>query len=495
MFTNKPELIKRYAPFIPGITAPLTKHTDAPAQCIRVNIEWLELIAGALETLTFPDLYTGTDDERQNAAREAVNLIGSILDGNMSCEEDNLQLRQNTLNPCLLEYSSDGGITWLPAFDYSLCSRNSKYVTVTMQDIENYSDYSQTTFNTYNGEITNVAPGWQYGDADDLYRDMALCWASGKWAEICANVAIEIGQLSAEETQSLLTDISTVLGTIGDALNDMATMKVFEPYTLIGALAFETGSFIVGIVAEFVNFDASKLSDTDAQQVVGCAIYDALAGAKPTFAAWSTALLNHGLIGNEGEIANACYLLMQSEAAYVEYMMIAADVIPAAEIAGDLGCPCDDAWEEIVDLTLATLPDYLTVDWGSHYENIGVLVSPHQAQGYNQLSCHISLTPLATNWTLTNVLGEYGLIEWGELPSNYPGLTFAGTRLAPAEPYTARSWVKALVPSPSGTLQQEVSVSNVNDVWAELRVSKFSPSGQGALKTLRLRGLGQNPFV
>lgn len=495
MFTNQPQLIKRYAPFIPGIPAPATFHDEAPYICLRLNEEWIPLILGALHVLVWEDLYSGSEAEKQHAAREAGNLLASVAQGNMDCAGDEMILRQNTINPCLLEYSVDGGSTWQPAFDYSLCSRNSKYVTVTNQDIETWNNYSDATMITYNGDITNVAPAWQYGDPDDVWRDMAMCWAAQKWVDICAQVAIEVGQMAAEEQVALLRDISTVLGTVGDSLADAAAMGVYPEATRVGALCFEIASWIVGIVPSFIHFDADALSDQTAREVVGCAIYDALAGAKPTFAAWSTALANHGLIGNEEEIADATYLLMQSEEAYVQYLLIMADIVPVAELAGDLGCPCDETWEILANLMEADLPDYLTITWGSHVPGVGVFVVPHQAQGYNQLSCNLGFTPLSTNWTLTNVYMEYAQVSWGELPNNYPGITFGGNRLTPPEGYTAKQWVRFEIAAPAGSRESGVNVTGVNDVYVQLRVSKFTPAGQGVVKTLRLRGLGVNPFL
>jgi hypothetical protein len=495
MFTNKPELIKRYAPFIPGITAPLTKHTDAPAQCIRVNIEWLELIAGALETLTFPDLYTGTDEERQNAAQEAVNLIGSVLDGNMSCEEDALQLAQGIIDPCVLYASYDGGVTWNPVFDFSKCARRQPQVTVT---IDNYNDYRQTNTTNmavYNGDIVNVAPEWQYGDPDDVWRDMALCWAAERWIELIVAIAITAGEKSVEETQDYLRTASEIASEISMFLTQLVKMEVYPVASQTGAWVFALASIVLDFVSEFQQFDASALLDEAAQTVVACVIYDALAGTKPTYAAWSTALASHGLIGNEGQIADAASLLMQSEEVFVEYLMIAADVVPAAELAGDLGCPCDDSWEVLVDLTASTLPDYLTIDWGLHEPGIGVTVVPHQAQGYNQKSANLSFTPLTTLWTLTNFLIEYAALAWGDLPNSYPGIVIQGTRFNPPEYYLAYQWLRSQISTGAATKQVDLSVSGVVTLGVLVRVSKFDPTGECAIRTIRLRGLGQNPFV
>lgn len=501
---------KRFIPILPGFpifTPEYVRHSqvanvpradpdDLPYRCYHIHVDYAPFLIAACDYYVHSDAFTGDLEAREQAAARFVNLQVQLMTSDPACEgETMLEFRQNTLNPCLLEYSTDGGNTWASAFDYSKCLRRNATINLTWEQLGDQYITNNATFNTYNGDIANVAPGWQYGDPDDDYRDMAMCWAAERWVQMCVDTAIAAGYASLEERQDKMYWVSNAFTTLGDVASALAEIGVYKAQAEIVAVVAEIASEVVVIAANLAGFDPSALSDQDAQTEVACGIYGALAGAKPTFAAWSAALVSHGFIGNEGEIADAAYLMMQSEELYVQFLMFAAEIIPAAELAGDLGCPCDNEWEVLVDLTEASLPDFLVVNWGLHVTGVGVFVAPHQAQGYNQLSCDLKFTPLSTNWALTNVYAEYAQISWGELPNNYAGITFYGSRLDPPEAYTARQWVRAEIAAPEGSRESGVNVTGVNNVYVQLRVSKFTPSGQGVIKTLRLRGLGTNPFI
>jgi hypothetical protein len=487
-----PDYLRHFSPAPPPENDP----DEPPLRCVYFNREYVPFILAVLDYWCHSDQFSGNEEARNLAALRFETLRVMFMMNSEECGEGTvLQLRQNSFNACLLEYSTDAGSTWQTAFDYGKCARKNVSIDLTWEQLGDQYITNQTTMNTYNGDINNVAPEWQYGDPDDEWRDMAMCWAAEKWVELIADLAIEAGYASVEERKDKMFWVSRAFDTLGDVASAAAELGIYKAQAEILALVSEIASTLVTIAANLQSFDPSALSDQDAQSEVACTIYGALQGAKPTFAAWSTTLAAHGLLGNADQIADAAYLMMQSEELYVQFLMFAADIVPAAELAGDLGCPCNVEWEEIVDLTLATLPDYLTVDWGSHQNQLGVFVAPHQAQGYNQLSCHLTLTPYIANWTLTNVYAAYAELAWGDLPNNYTGILFTGTRLDPSEYYIAQDWLKSQIATGASSRETGVSVTGVNDVGIQLRVSKFAPSGQGRLTTLRLRGLGPNPFV
>lgn len=120
--------------------------------------------------------YTPGDTRAKEAAEYWREILHLYLD--IGCEGTTMfELRQNPDEPCLLEQSTDGGLTWAPAFDYSLCAGGGVGAAV------NITMNNQLIINTYIANYTGTpssvnenAPDDYFSDGTDA-REMALCMA------------------------------------------------------------------------------------------------------------------------------------------------------------------------------------------------------------------------------------------------------------------------------------------------------------------------------
>lgn len=345
VFQNDPMAIKRYAPFHKPLDAPTAKIDDAPYVCIQLNEQWLPFVIGAIETLRWPDLYKGTPEQIQFAALEATRLFLAIALGNIECPEEAMpQLRQNPLDPCQLQVSYDGGETWSLAFDYSLCMQSETVIPVSIDDVSNFYDESTTNFATYAGDITNVYNNWGYGDADDVYRDDAMCWAVKQWVDLCCGFAIELINTDLEEEKDTLRLIAEGLTVVGGMVASLVSFGVFPVFLAAGALAFTITGAITDVYAELVEADTSTFENEEARQDVACIIYAALQGGTPNFTTWKESLYEHGLSGDAAWIARVTRVWMQSEESFVEFFKMVGDMIDVSKAGANLGCVCTGEW-------------------------------------------------------------------------------------------------------------------------------------------------------
>jgi hypothetical protein len=276
---------KRYIPILPPHpiftpdylrhetpTAPPRDDPDAtPYRCFHIHVDYIPALIALCDYYCYPDAFLGNETERQEAAARFVNLQIMLMQSNLPCGEgEGMLLRQNLINPCLLEFSNDAGATWALAFDYSICSRRQPHVTVTVGDYNDYRATNTTNMTTYNGDIVNVAPEWDYGDEDDIWRDMAMCWAAERWVELCVAIAIKMGERAVEETQDYLRTASDIASEVSMFLTQLVKMEVYPAASQVGALVFGLASIVLDFISEFQEFDAAVLGNQDAQTQVAC---------------------------------------------------------------------------------------------------------------------------------------------------------------------------------------------------------------------------------
>jgi hypothetical protein len=345
VFQNDPGAIKRYAPFFKPLDVPTSKIDDAPYVCVRLNSQWIPFLLGAVETLRWPDLYKGTEAQIEAATQEVERLFLAFAQGNIPCPEDAMiQLQQNPEDPCQLQISYDDGQSWELAFDYSLCMGSQTTINVTVQNAYDMSVEIENNMTVYNNDITNVYENWGYGDADDIYRDDAMCWAVRQWIDIVCEFAIKQLYDELDEEKDFLHEVADGLKTVGGLTSAMVSFALFPPWAAYAALAFTIAGSATALYAELLDVDPSALLDEEAREDVACHVYSLMAGTTPTFAAWSSSLDNHGLSGNAGKIANAARAMMQSEETFVQFFKLVGDMIDVAKAGADLGCPCEGDW-------------------------------------------------------------------------------------------------------------------------------------------------------
>jgi len=345
VFQNNPKAIKRYAPFFKPLAAPTAKIDDDPVVCIKLNEQWLPFVIGAIECLRWDDLYKGTPEEIYFAAQEAARLFLVISLGNIDCPGDAMpKLRQNPSDPCQLQVSYDDGFSWELAFDYSLCLASETTINVTVNMAEIMHTEITNNMAIYEGDITNVYPGWEYGDADDEYRDDALCWAIRQWVDLVCELAIKILHDDLNEEKGFLDQVADTLETVAIMVGLMVTWEFFPIWAAYAAIAFSLASEATEIYAELVEVDPSVFEDDEAKEDVACAIYLEMKGETPHFPTWRDALLDPGLTGNAATIARISWVWQQSEESFVQFMKFVGDMIAISKNGTGLGCPCEGDW-------------------------------------------------------------------------------------------------------------------------------------------------------
>lgn len=90
---------------------------DIPYRCYVVNEEWDAHISGAISALAEWRAWVGDDDERDASVQEVLKFLAQEGD----CSVVQLQVRQNESNPCILEYSTNGGADWVEFADILDC--------------------------------------------------------------------------------------------------------------------------------------------------------------------------------------------------------------------------------------------------------------------------------------------------------------------------------------------------------------------------------------
>jgi hypothetical protein len=302
-------------------------------------------VIGAIETLRWNDLYKGSPEEIKFAALEASRLFLAISLGNIDCPEDAMpKLRQNPADPCELQVSYDDGFSWELAFDYSKCLASEITTVINVQDVDNWYTEIEDNMTIYEGDITNVYPGWGYGDSDDEYRDDALCWALRQWVDLVCDLAIQILYEDLEDEKNFLEKVAGALEAVGELVALMVFWKVIAAHYVYAALALTLAAQAAEIETELMDVDPSTFQNAEAKEMVACAIYLQMKGETPHFPTWRDSLLDHGLTGDAATIAYVSWVWQQSEESFVQFMAFMGDMIALSKNGTGLGCPCEGDW-------------------------------------------------------------------------------------------------------------------------------------------------------
>lgn len=285
---------------------------------------------------------TATPDELD----EFVSNLDSQLDGN-DCGVCNMEFRDNPLDPCEVQYSTDGGGTWTTMFRKDIC-----HAAPTSVDIDNiYTDITniETNNTTWAGDITNVAPDWAYVDADS---DKALCWAISFYVDMVCDTAI--AQIKSEnqnnrDMNSWLDDLSDMLGAgVVAAIAFFSSNPITLPMVAMTAIAWATTQVVDEIWDWLVTRDYSDFEDEDARQAIKCVMYQAMEGATPQYANWQSSVDFFSSFGGAYQsIAGAVHKMNQSVDVYINYMLMMEEL---NDISSTLPvCPCPARWEHTWD--------------------------------------------------------------------------------------------------------------------------------------------------
>lgn len=225
-------------------------------------------------------------------SQEATEITQETLDNwyAVACDEllvdIMLDFRQNPDNLCLLQYSEDGGGTWVDMFNYDLCRASSGGgMTINIA----YDIDMDILIENYVDEPSDIDCDNVYYDSsgDDDYRDAAKCLALKIMIDtICESLADD--RENAKKRNAFITTVMAVVAT-GMASGVLGAVNVALGL-MTGGLALIVGGAITAAVAIAVSqsliddVGEDDLRNQTLRDMVACCAYDQLSG----FTDWQT---------------------------------------------------------------------------------------------------------------------------------------------------------------------------------------------------------------
>lgn len=227
--------------FASQVPAPNADPGDAPLVCIQFNQAWLPYMLGSLFQLTQPIVWDPTSAGAADAQQQAQDLMAIIGAAGVCTDMLTFQFTSG----CGLQYSVDGGITWI--------------------DVPGWDTYAPTCFTGPTGP-TGPTGGFDPGIPPiqpGQTTDELACSVAGYIAQqfIQASLAEVVNQIDLGKT---VLQAATAIGALIPELN-----VVLAP--ILGAAAILYNIVEGGTLSDFsaASTDAVLLSD------VTCAIYNA----------------------------------------------------------------------------------------------------------------------------------------------------------------------------------------------------------------------------
>ena len=279
---------------------------------------------------------TATKDELEKYIAELENQ----LDGN-DCEVFGmLDFRDNPLDQCEVQYSSDAGITWTTMFRKDVCAPDSPGSTTTITNLYVDIDTNNTNVINYGDDIINVAPGWEYVNP---FSDNALCWVLRKYVNWICDFAInEINTRNRElrNENNWLDDIAVMVADIVIDIAIVSAGTLTLPGVIVGALAWATVQAVEYFWDSLVNLSSDHFSDQDTRDKIHCWMFNKLRGDTPYFSPWSTSLDNFdGDNADQDAVAASVATFNTTVDIFIEWMMLMNSVTAIAETLDICDCP------------------------------------------------------------------------------------------------------------------------------------------------------------
>lgn len=351
---------------------------DEPTRCMRINLEWWPLVAGWLSLLAQPRVWS---DVLTADAHPVLQIIELMIGEDCM----NFQLRQDPANECLIEQTVDGGETWLPAFDLSLCmsivdgssggtSINNFYTSAFNSFVENvYNNYVEN----YVDSITDIVPELGYGDADDEFRDDALCYALSKFIDAICEQAIGYFDALDDTANDLRTNLAlagAIIGIVALAATGVGTPAavLLASQAAMWAASIGVATFLgVALFDHFTETNRAAYDDLAARDIVVCCLLDDLSGADVDRDDFEDAFACAGLATNPQAIHDAAEILATEDATYAAFVENMRIGFNSAKLGLLPGCPCDEDWCYRYDFEASTYEWTLTEYFEWPYEEEG----------------------------------------------------------------------------------------------------------------------------
>lgn len=314
---------------------------DSPTVSVCINEDWTKHLVSVLERLVWTDAWDDDYDLAENATNEVRKLILLLTTGIGECTNigDNL-LRQNPDDSCELQQSSDGGLTWSLAFDYSLCLPQPQLDFFQMDKIQQQLDALIQLYDALNGDVSQLYAELVYdGTSDDDYRDLALCASTKSIVDFICILTLDTREFQFDLTRIGLAFIGLVAVATG----------LGTPLGLAILALAEAGVLMADGVSDAI------LNNEVARQAVACCMYNSLKGATLTLPSFQTSVIACGFdpLSHEAAIAGVVSdIIGFDEDIFTAFLEYTDKNYRFAEL-GLVDCPCDTDWEHIFDFQVA----------------------------------------------------------------------------------------------------------------------------------------------
>ena len=322
--------------------------------------------------------------------------------------------RQNPDNPCQLQQSDDGGVTWTLAFDYEMCSNLANAEKV----LEDGINEIYRILGEYDGTLGSIAPDMVYDStATDDVRDLALCHATKEIVDVICEMELERRRLGISAINAGIGGggIAGLIAAVLAAPTGGGSLAVYAAVVALGVGVAQVGT------ATFSAASDSVLQNDEARDLVACCMYDALKGQNLTQTLFEQSLDVCGFTGgtNEAELAGAIAYLLVEDNVYQTFINRLQWGYKYADL-GLVDCPCDAEWDEEFDFTQVDgLSDGWEISnnqypaWGHRAHGTGWTVDdnpPYQALTLqNYQASKYQITRLEVNGS--NALGDNQFVQ------------------------------------------------------------------------------------
>jgi len=136
MNDHLPGAIIPYIPYPRPVEIPVSAPSDVPLICLQINADWLPYLIGCAKALTVDSTWASEDTALVSSATASGNDLLGILSGGVDCAVSLIYRSKDNVNPPVqLQYSTDGGATWIDMPDFSKSFVRTRPVNVDDNDI------------------------------------------------------------------------------------------------------------------------------------------------------------------------------------------------------------------------------------------------------------------------------------------------------------------------------------------------------------------------
>lgn len=339
---------------------------DLFAPCGKISLAWRSHIDGVLSTLLDPDLWQGTDYEKERA----VQLMHTLMNWLYECEDD-MQLRQSSVDPCLMEQLVNG--VWVPAFDYGKCLKENMPAIPTDVIADNVAPIITASQDAFNEIVTNGLvveyPNANNSPSDPLNapKNGILCAVTRDYITKLADFIQAMAQSQARANEpnlaQFIVDWGTTIGTgvtlVGTIvnpafgaglawLNNVARVGAGASFLYSGTRTVNTtGQFVANLRSAYFSEGVNPVViDDDTRNQLICVIYEGLKDKPLTQENFDDAINNLPASTTvEQALKNVVLWLFLTNTSYAEFVMVYNQLFIAQQTGAeytDNDCGCSE---------------------------------------------------------------------------------------------------------------------------------------------------------